>query len=197
MPLIVTDTKQRIIEAAARAMIEKSYNGVGLNEILTAAGVPKGSFYHFFKSKENLGIAVIEKAAADKCQRIRSFAGDRTKTPLTRLRHFYEWIRQDVLEGNVRTECVLCKLALEQASLSQPMRAAIRSSFDQFRVLVAQIIREAQAAEEIDANLDADQLSDFLSVSLQGAMIRAEIDDSLQPLDTFLHFVFEVLLKQS
>ena len=77
------------------------------------------------------------------------------------------------------------------------MRAAIRSSFDQFRVLVAQIIREAQAAEEIDANLDADQLSDFLSVSLQGAMIRAEIDDSLQPLDTFLHFVFEVLLKQS
>jgi TetR/AcrR family transcriptional regulator, transcriptional repressor for nem operon len=197
MSAVVTDTKQRIIEAAARAMIEKSYNGVGLNEILSAAGVPKGSFYHFFKSKENLGIAVIEMAAADKLERIRSFATLRTESPLTRLRHLYEWVRQDISEGNVRTECVLCKLALEQASLSQPMREAIRSSFDQYKVLVAQIIREAQAVGEIDPNLDADSLSDFLSVSLQGALVRVEIDGGLQPLDTFLFYVFGVLLKQN
>lgn len=196
MPPIVTDTKQRIIEAAARAMIEKSYNGVGLNEILTAAGVPKGSFYHFFKSKENLGIAVIEKAAFDRLQRIRSFSSQRNEAPLTRLRLLYEGVRADIAEGNVRTECVLCKLALEQASLSEPMRAAIRASFDQVKVLIAQIVREAQAAGEIDPNLNADELSDFLSVSLQGALMRVEIDDNLQPLDTFLFFVFNVLLKQ-
>ena len=195
MTVATTDTKQRIIEAAAQAMIEKSYNGVGLNEILTEAGVPKGSFYHFFKSKENLGIAVIEKAAADKCHRLRTFFTDRSKTPLTRLRHFYEWVRQDVQEGNVRTECVLCKLALEQAALSDPMRAAIRGSFDQFKALLAQLIREAQAAGEIDANLDPERLSDFLIVSFQGAMIRVEIDDDIRPIDTFLYFVFEVVLK--
>jgi TetR/AcrR family transcriptional repressor of nem operon len=195
MTVATTDTKQRIIEAAAQAMIEKSYNGAGLNEILAEAGVPKGSFYHFFKSKENLGIAVIEKATADKCHRLRTFFTDRTKSPLARLRDFYEWVRRDVQEGNVRTECVLCKLALEQAALSEPMRAAIRSSFDQFRVLMAQLIREGQAAGEIDPNLDPERLSDFLNVSFQGAMIRVEIDDDMRPIDTFLFFVFEVVLK--
>lgn len=195
MSITISDTKQRIIEAAAQAMIAKSYNGVGLNEILNEAGVPKGSFYHFFKSKENLGIAVIEKAAADKCHRLRGYFTDRTKSPISRLRGFYEWVRQDVEEGNIRTECVLCKLALEQAALSDPMRAAIRSSFDQFKALTAQVIREAQSAGEIDANLDADRLSDFLTVSFQGAMIRVEIDDDLRPIDAFLYFVFDVLLK--
>lgn len=190
-----TDTKQRIIDAAAHAMIAKSYHGVGLNEILSAAGVPKGSFYHFFKSKENLGIAVIEKAAADKLDRLRGFVADRGKPPIVRLRNIYEWVRDDVREENVRTECVLCKLALEQASLCEPMRAAIRSSFDQFRAVLAQLIREGQAEGEIEANLDADQLSDFLFVAFQGTMIRVEIDDDLKPIDTFLYFAFEVLLK--
>ena len=195
MTVLTTDTKQRIIEAAAQAMIAKSYNGVGLNEILTEAGVPKGSFYHFFKSKENLGIAVVEKAAADKCTRLRGHYSDRTKSPIRRIRGVFDEARQDLLEDNVRTECVFCKLALEQAALSKPMQAAIRAAFDQFRTLTAQAIREAQAAGEIDANLDAERLSDFMVVSFHGAMIRVEIDDDLVAIDNFLHFVFDVLLR--
>lgn len=195
MSVTATDTRQRIIEAAAQAMIAKSYNGVGLNEILSDAGVPKGSFYHFFKSKENLGIAVVEMATANKCTRLRGHYSDRNKTPIKRLRGLFEEARQDVAEGNVRTESVLCKLALEQAALSDPLRAAIRSAFDQFKTLTAQVLREAQAAKEIDANLDADRLSDFLTVSFHGAMIRVEIDDDLRAVDNFIEFVFEVLLK--
>lgn len=195
MTTTTSDTKQRIIDAATRAMIEKSYNGVGLNEILTDAGVPKGSFYHFFKSKENLGIAVVERAAGDKCTRLRGHYSDRTKSPLRRLRGLFEEARQDLAEGRVRSECVLCKLALEQAALSDPMRAAIRSAFDQFKALTAQVIREAQAANEICTNLDAERLSDFLTVSFHGAMIRVEIDEDLSAVDNFIEFAFDGLLK--
>ncbi|WP_425398975.1 TetR/AcrR family transcriptional regulator [Aeoliella sp.] len=195
MTVTTTDTKQRIIEAAAHAMIEKSYNGVGLSEILNEAQVPKGSFYHFFKSKEHLGIAVVEKAAADKCHRLREHFSNRKLTPLARLRGVFEEVRTDVLEGNVRSECVLCKLALEQAALSDLMRVAIHSAFDQFKALTSQVLREAQAEGEIDANLDAETLSDFLTVSFHGAMIRVEIDNELRAVDNFLHYVFEVLLK--
>ncbi|MCO6044185.1 TetR/AcrR family transcriptional regulator [Aeoliella sp. ICT_H6.2] len=189
------DTRQRIIEAATRAMIEKSYNGVGLNEILSSAGVPKGSFYHFFKSKEQLGIAVVEKATADKCKRLREHYSNRNLAPLARLQGLFQEVRADIVEGNVRSECVMCKLALEQAALSDLMRVAIRSGYDQFRALTAQVLREAQSEGEIDANLDAESLSDFLTVSFQGAMIRVEIDNELKPVDNFLHYAFEVLLK--
>lgn len=189
------DTRQRIIEAGAQAMIAKSYNGTGLNEILQAAGVPKGSFYHFFKSKENLGIAVIEKSAADHLQVLRSFYSNRAFTPVQRLRNLYEWVRDEAAGQETRKECVICKLALEQAALSEPMRAAIRCCLDQTRALMAQVIREAQAAGEIDKGIEAEKLADFLRSSFDGVMIRVQIDGDVRPIDNFLHFVFDVLLR--
>lgn len=194
MSVEIVETKQRIIEAASLAMIAKSYNGVGLNEILQAADVPKGSFYHFFKSKENLGIAVIEKAAADHLQIVRSYFSDRARTPLERLRKYYESVRDEAAADRAE-QCVVCKLALEQANLSEPMRAAIRCSFDQSRSMTAQLLREAQAAGEVSKEYDAEQLADFLMVSLDGAMIGAEVNDDVKSIDNFLRFMFGVVLK--
>lgn len=194
MPPSCTSTRERIIDAATQAMVERSYNGVGLNEILKNAGVPKGSFYHFFKSKENLGIAVIEKSTADHLERLRTFYSDRTKSPLERLRALCETFRDEASE-QPRRECVFCKLALEQASLSEPLRAAIRCSMEQFRALHAQVIREAQAAGEVSSRYDPDQLAEYVTVALDGAMIRSQIEGGPGPIDTVVHFVFGELLK--
>ncbi|QDU39521.1 Transcriptional regulator AcuR [Maioricimonas rarisocia] len=193
-PMTCTSTRDRIVEAATRAMTARSYNGVGLNEILKNAGVPKGSFYHFFESKENLGIAVIEKSTEDHLQRLRTFYSDRTKSPLQRLRALCQTFRDEAGE-QPRRECVFCKLALEQAGLSEPLRAAIRCSMEQTKALHAQLIREAQAAEEVCSRFDPEQLAEYVTVALDGAMIRAQIEGGPGPIDTFMHFVFDELLK--
>jgi TetR/AcrR family transcriptional repressor of nem operon len=194
MAVGTNDTKQRIIDAATRSMVAKSYNGVGLNEILEAAEVPKGSFYHFFKSKENLGIAVIESATAEHLAKIHEFYSDRSKSPLTQMRAFCQQIRDEAGE-QPRQECVFCKLALEQASLSESLRAAIRCSLDQARALHAQAIREAQSAGEIDRRFEPEQLADFFTVSFDGAMIRAQIDGNTRAIDTFMQFMFDELIS--
>ena len=69
--MTTADTRERILDASCQAIISKSFNGAGLNEILQNAGVPKGSFYHHFKSKEDLGIAVIEKSTAEHMERLK------------------------------------------------------------------------------------------------------------------------------
>ena len=94
-----TTTRDKIIASGTQAIIGKSYNAVGLNEILAVAGVPKGSFYHFFKSKEDFGVAVVEYFAARAAEHLRTVLRDASRLPLARLRHWFESSR-DNLAGN-------------------------------------------------------------------------------------------------
>ena len=85
-----TTTRDKIIASGTQAIIGKSYNAVGLNEILATAGVPKGSFYHFFKSKEDFGVAVVEHFATQAADHLRTMLRDASRSPLARLRHWFE-----------------------------------------------------------------------------------------------------------
>jgi TetR/AcrR family transcriptional regulator, transcriptional repressor for nem operon len=83
-----TATRDKIIDSGMRAMLDKSFNAVGLNEILADAGVPKGSFYHYFKSKEAFGVAVVERFATKAADELRKILGDVSQSPLSRLRRW-------------------------------------------------------------------------------------------------------------
>jgi TetR/AcrR family transcriptional repressor of nem operon len=83
-----TATRDKIIASGIRAILDKSFNAVGLNEILADADVPKGSFYHYFKSKEAFGVAVVERFVANAADELCSTLGDASQSPLSRLRHW-------------------------------------------------------------------------------------------------------------
>ncbi|GAA4419737.1 MULTISPECIES: TetR/AcrR family transcriptional regulator [Bremerella] len=191
------ETKLDIIEAGRKAMIAKSYNGVGLNEILTDAGVPKGSFYHFFKSKEELGVAVIEASVVENAQKLRQALTDPKLTPLKRLEKFFYSARDDFHSRELRQECLICKLALELSSLSEPLRNAVQVGWHQWRDIMADCLREAQEAGEISEEHDPASLAEFIAYSFEGAMMRVQVDNHIRPVNLFLHFVFQVLLKQA
>lgn len=89
-------TRDKIIASGIQAIISKSYNAVGLNEILAAAGVPKGSFYHFFKSKEDFGVAVVEHFAARAAEHLRTVLRESSRSPLARLRYWFESSRDSL-----------------------------------------------------------------------------------------------------
>lgn len=187
-------TKQRIIDAGTRAIVEKSFNGCGLKEILDAAGVPKGSFYHYFKSKEDFGVALVEESSQSHFEFMRQYLGDRSLSPLERISAYFSAKRDKLAEmGSVR-QCLMAKIALEESRLSEPMRAAIKCGYDYFRSMLAQTIREAQAAGEINADHDPERLAGFLTNAWEGAMVRMEIDRSPQTLDDCYEYAMHVLL---
>ncbi|MEM9082552.1 MAG: TetR family transcriptional regulator C-terminal domain-containing protein [Planctomycetota bacterium] len=194
MSTATTETRERILEAGSKAIVAKSYNGCGLNEILGAAGVPKGSFYHYFKSKEGFGVAVIEQSADAHTDHLRQYFTDRSKTPLKRLHAFYTMARDYYADNGPLRQCLIAKLALETAQLSEPMRAAIKCGYDEWSLLHAKVLREAQAEGELDASTDVDALANAIMHAWEGATIRMQIDRDIAPLNEFLDTVLERLV---
>ena len=189
-----TDTRDRILEVGAQAIADKSFNSCGLAEILKRAKVPKGSFYHYFTSKEDFGVALIEKASQDYVELLQGIVGDRKKSPLKRLREIFELSREECLANGAARQCLIPKLALETSQLSEPVHAAVKCAYDQWAAIIARVIREGQAAGEISRAQDPDRLANVLVMLWEGATIRMQIDRSLQPVDDFLSFVFDSLL---
>jgi len=189
-----TDTRDRLLAAGTTLFGKKGFNGCGLSEVLQVAGVPKGSFYHYFSSKEEFGVAVIERARDEHLDELKPVLADRRLTPVARLRTIFERARAECAETGPTVECIIPKLALETGSLSEPVHAAVKCAYQQWCALMAQVIREGQAAGEIDRKHDADRLANVLVMLWEGAAIRMQIDRNVSPLDDFQSFVFDTLL---
>ena len=189
-------TRDRILEVGAQAISDKSFNSCGIAEILRRAGVPKGSFYHYFPSKEDFGVALVEKATAEYVEFLRPIIGDRKKTAISRLRAVFEAGRDECLASGAARQCLIPKLALETGQLSAPVHAAVKCAYDQWTAILARVIREAQAAGEIDRATDPDRLANVLVMMWEGATMRVQIDGNLRPVEDFLTFVFDSLLAR-
>lgn len=189
-----TDTRDRILAAGLTLFGKKGFNGCGLSEVLTLAEVPKGSFYHYFASKEEFGVAVIESARDEHLAEMRPLLGDRRLSPRARLRAIFEKAKAECAATGPTVECIIPKLALETASLSEPVHAAVKCAYQQWSALLAQVIREGQATGEIERKHDADRLANVLVMLWEGAAIRMQIERSIAPLDDFQAFVFDTLL---
>lgn len=187
--------RERLLEVGAQAISDLSFNRCGLAEILGRAGVPKGSFYHYFASKEEFGVALIEREAAEHLECLRPLVEDRARSPRERLRAVFESGRDACIRNGPARRCLIPKLALETGQLSEPVHQAVKHAYDQWCAGLAAIIREGQARGEIPAGHDADRLAGLLVMSWEGATIRMQIDRSLQPVDDFLTHVFDALLR--
>ena len=190
-----TGTRAKLLEAGAQAIAAKSFNSCGLAEILSLAGVPKGSFYHYFASKEDFGVALIEKACADYVELLAPLLNDNARSPLTRLRAVFEQSREECLATGAGRQCLIPKLALETSQLSEPVHAAVKAAYAKWSEMLTEVIREAQAAGEIGRSHDPQRLANVLVMLWEGATIRMQIDRDLRPVDDFLAFVFDSMLK--
>lgn len=180
------DTKERILEAGLAVIAAKSFHGCGLTEILERAGVPKGSFYHHFQSKEDLGVAVIERAAEAHVQFMRAHLGNREFSPLNRAKKLFRSMRDQYANSGATPECIVAKLALEVAQLSEPMRSTIKYAYDHWSSVLARTLREARAAGELGDDQDPDEMADFMIASWEGVTVRMRIDRTVKPLDQYL-----------
>ena len=187
--------KSKILETGAEIIHLKGFNHTGIQEILSAAGVPKGSFYHYFKNKEDFGLQVIDyftRYFALSCQDILE---DAACSPLQKinqiLQRFIEFFRsKDCAYG-----CPIGNLSQEMGDLSPPFQAKLKASMDAMVEMYAGIIREGQDSAEISPRLNAQKAAEFLVSSWEGALLRMKIEKSLAPLENHQRFIFDYILK--
>ncbi|MCB1032945.1 MAG: TetR family transcriptional regulator C-terminal domain-containing protein, partial [Acidobacteria bacterium] len=156
--------------------------------------VPKGSFYHYFRSKEDFGVEVIKRYWSNGRQVLTDLLADENKTPIERLEAFFRWGRDRQLESGCRQGCLLAKLGTEISDFSDDLRQALEESTGQWLELLEKGILAAQKAGEIDSRLPAKRLAEFLWAAWEGASTRSLIVQDPAPLDGFLDLAFGGLL---
>ena len=186
------NTREEIVQAGLKCLVEKGFNAVGVQDITDAAGVPKGSFYNHFDSKEALGVEIVERYGADQVRR--EILNDPTVPPLQRLRQHFDRINALFADSHFTRNCILGGFSSELANQSEPIRESLRKLYGQWTKDLEATIAEAQAKGEIANKTKAAEIAAFLLDSYEGALLRARVERSRKPFDRFMKFAFGELL---
>jgi TetR/AcrR family transcriptional repressor of nem operon len=184
--------REKLASSAVDTFHAKGFNGCSIQDITDAAGVPKGSFFNHFESKEALALDALDRYL--KGTRL-DILLDKTVPPLERMKNHLNYIIEKIQDSEFQRGCMLGNLALEMAAEHPQMREKLRGAFDFWSETVESVLREAQAAGDIDPRHDPGQLARFLVNAWEGAIIRLKITKDRAPIDDFLHICFKVLLK--
>lgn len=189
------NTRSDIIRIGTELISRQGYNATGIEMVLKEAGVPKGSFYHYFKSKEEFGLAVMDVFADYYSQRMTALLQDAALSPLTRIRTLLQGSLERFSRNQCSKGCLIGNLGQEMADQNERFRARLDEIFDDWRKLFAGCLAEAQTAKELDSRLDAEALASFILSGWEGAILRAKVMKSPQPLQDFIEVLFNVTLR--
>jgi len=195
MSAIALTTKERILDAAEAIMLQKSFHSVGLNEILSAVQVPKGSFYHYFQSKEQFGVELLRHyvAEATAWKRRMLLSTDQEPNPYDRLLSFLELNIAKMLEKECQPCCLVGKLATEITSFSDGMREALADGLRDWQALLEQLLREGQEKKVIRQDLDPATAAALLQDLWMGATQRTQVLRNVAPLRAATAFIRKYL----
>lgn len=182
-PSTTQPTRQAIIDSAQRAMAHKGYTGVGLNAVLADAGVPKGSFYHYFASKDACGEAVLEHYFADYLAGMDATFADPDTDAAGRLMAYWADWRVTQSFDDCQGKCLAVKLGAEVADLSEPMRLALKRGTAGIVERLERAIRAGATDGSLTVGMDPGRLAPALYDLWLGASVIAKIHRSTAPLD--------------
>jgi len=195
MPKMSEETKKRIIEAGAELIHTKGFNNTGLQDILKAAGVPKGSFYFYFKNKEDFGIEVVNHYAQFFRALISDILNDESRPPLERLQSFFRWFYNYFESHGYRRGCPIGNLGQEMGDLSTAFQLRLQQSIDGLAAALKKVLLEAQRNGDLAHSVDCGEMAYFIISAWQGAMIRMKVMKNGEPLKLFHKYVFTQLLR--
>jgi TetR/AcrR family transcriptional repressor of nem operon len=174
----------------------QGYNATGIEAVLKLAGVPKGSFYYYFGSKEEFGLAVIEEFAGRFLARLDVFLSNEAITPLNRLQTFLEAGLERLSAHECAVGCLIGDLGQELAAQNERLRNRLDEILLSWRERFTACVREAQQAGEVPASLDPQATSGFILSGWEGAVLRAKVMKSPQPVQEFIDILFSTVLKK-
>ncbi|MCU1253591.1 MAG: transcriptional regulator, TetR family [Edaphobacter sp.] len=189
------NTRDRLLQVGLRRIHSMGYASTGVKEILDEAAVPKGSFYHFFPSKEAFATEVLELYARGENERAQKILGEGKGAPLKRLRRYFEELIAVYGPAAAINGCMMGNLSLEMADHSDSLQSLLHESFFSWQTGVARVLQEAIDRGDLAKSNKPHELASFLLNSYEGALLRSKADRSSKPLENFLHFAFNVLLK--
>lgn len=188
-----SDVRDNILATGQRLMAGKGYSAVGLNEILTAAGVPKGSFYHYFGSKDAFGEALLDSYFEDYLAEIDVTLALPGLTMAQRVLRYFEVWQQTQSFFDCQGKCLAVKMAAEVADLSEAMRLSIRRGTSGIVSRLAAAIEAGVAEGSLTISGDAVATARSLYQLWLGASIMVKIERDVAPFATAMQSTRDML----
>ncbi len=191
------DVRSAILEKGAEIIHKKGFNHTGIQEILDAAGVPKGSFYHYFKSKEDFGLKLLDYYAAYFINRADSLIKDKKGPPIKRLKDFFEGFLFFFESNGCELGCPIGNLSQEMGDLSPAFRKRLEEIFLMLRSRIEEVLNELLRDGDLPGSLNACEMADFIINSWEGAILRMKIQKNTEALRLFDRMIFNGILKST
>lgn len=173
---------------------EKGFGLTGLDEVLRAADVPKGSFYYYFDSKIDFGLAVIDNYAAIWERKLKRLLENPNAPALQRIDDYIAEGISGLERYAFRRGCLIGTMGQEIATLNDAIRERLLGVFANWATAIAACIGEGQKSGELDARLDTGKVSRFFWLAWEGAILQAKLQRSTQPIQDFRDVLFDLIL---
>jgi len=186
--------KEDIIAKGSELIRTRGYHNVGINDILKTCGIPKGSFYNFFTSKEQFAIEILNVYGENSKKMIQQFLIFKSElSPLTRIESFYSMLIDANSAEKFRGGCLLNTLSQEMGMLSDEIAMTADKNFLQWLEVIGQCVKEGQDQKEITNEFSATDLAAFLHTGFFGTFPRMKVSRSNEYSRKWLNMTIDLI----
>lgn len=188
------DTREHLLATGEKLCLARGFTGMGLSELLRTAEVPKGSFYHYFRSKEAFGVAMLERYY----QRYNQQLSEQLNAPQgNHAEHLLFWYQKALSEfracGHL-THCLGLKLSAEVCDLSEDMRTALERGSARIIIILTNSLEKARQEKAFNFQGETQKLAQILYVLWLGAGLQAKLSRDPSPLENALAHIKSILV---
>lgn len=179
------NARDALLQCGMETLTEKGFNSTGIDQILKQVNIPKGSFYHYFKSKEAYGCAVIDCYSEYFVKKLQKYLYDPKLPALSRLQAFMDSAMSSMQRYDYKRGCLVGNMAQEMSSSNENYRTKLDNVFGLWRKIVSDCLKLAKQEGAIRQDLDCDQLADFFWIGWEGAVMHTRLTRTQQPMTLF------------
>ncbi|MCX8729502.1 hypothetical protein A9G09_08970 [Gilliamella sp. wkB292] len=189
------DTKTALIRSGMELMTTYGYLSSNIESILKQVGVPKGSFYYYFKSKADFGHAIITSYNNFFMHKLdKHLTNNAISSPLARIQAFYEDAKQGMAKYDYNRGCLIGELIQEESLLPKGYAKVLEQILLNWQAKLEECLLLAQQCGELKSNSDCKALAEFFWIGWEGAVTRSKLIKRSDPLDCFIQLFLDKIV---
>ncbi len=175
-----TSTREHILDAASRLIHVRGFNNTSVDEILKESGVGKGNFYYYFKSKDELGFAILDRNLELLGTELLEKSFNRDKDPWQQILDFLDSQVQTARQRGCAGGCLLGNLAVEMSDIHEEFRRRLNKAFDQLRSRIEDTLAQARTQGTLRSEADVPRLAHFIVAGFEGAYMMGKLHKNVE-----------------
>jgi len=192
-----TVTKEALLKEGMQQLALQGYHGTGIKKVLDVVKVPKGSFYHYFESKEAYVAHIINEYSQQSSQLFDSVMAQPNTSAIEKMETIYQYLLNQYVNAECKKGCLIGSLAAEIGHSFELCQQAMQQSVSNLETRMAHLITQAQEEGSIRKDIQAEAVAEVLWSTWEGALLRMQIDGDVEAANRVLGVLFNQLLSTS